>query len=223
METVFDLGFHNGDDTAIYLQKGYRVVAVEANLDLVEAGRRRFADAIAREQLFLLHLAISDSIGPIKFYVHPEKSDWSSCIESKISKDGTVPIVREVCGIRLERLYLSYGVPLYIKCDIEGMEEEVAKQIALGKEKPRYVSFECSKDATVGILYWLSTGGYSGFQLRNQLNNPPYTSGPFGDELPENKWIEHGEALYRYEKYQELKQLDPEELGLGWLDVHGRL
>jgi len=30
-DLVFDIGMHNGDDTAYYLARGYRVVAVEAN------------------------------------------------------------------------------------------------------------------------------------------------------------------------------------------------
>lgn len=28
---VIDVGMHNGDDTAYYLHRGYRVVAIEAN------------------------------------------------------------------------------------------------------------------------------------------------------------------------------------------------
>ena len=44
---IFDIGFNNGDDTAHYLTRGFEVLAVEANPELVEAGRKRFADAIA--------------------------------------------------------------------------------------------------------------------------------------------------------------------------------
>ena len=40
---AFDLGFNNGDDTALLLLQGFRVVAVEADPQLVAAGRRRFA------------------------------------------------------------------------------------------------------------------------------------------------------------------------------------
>lgn len=44
---VFDVGMNNGDDSAYYLSKGYRVIAVEANPALVEKARIRFAREIA--------------------------------------------------------------------------------------------------------------------------------------------------------------------------------
>ena len=30
-KVIFDLGMHNGDDTAFYLSRGFNVVALEAN------------------------------------------------------------------------------------------------------------------------------------------------------------------------------------------------
>ena len=36
---VFDLGLDNEDDTSFYLAKGLQAVVVEANPELVEAGR----------------------------------------------------------------------------------------------------------------------------------------------------------------------------------------
>ena len=44
-ELVFDIGMHNGDDTAYYLSRGYRVLAVEANPSLCASARERFAHA----------------------------------------------------------------------------------------------------------------------------------------------------------------------------------
>ena len=38
-DLVFDLGFHRGEDSGYYLAMGRRVVAVEANAELVAAGR----------------------------------------------------------------------------------------------------------------------------------------------------------------------------------------
>ena len=36
-DLIYDVGMHNGADTAFYLAKGFRVVAVEANPELVQA------------------------------------------------------------------------------------------------------------------------------------------------------------------------------------------
>ena len=36
---IFDIGFHKGEDTLFYLLKGYRVIAVDADPDLIMNGR----------------------------------------------------------------------------------------------------------------------------------------------------------------------------------------
>ena len=59
---IFDLGFNDGADAALYLQHGYSVVAVEANPLLVKEGNAKFAGAIADGRLKLLSVGIaSDS------------------------------------------------------------------------------------------------------------------------------------------------------------------
>ena len=37
-DLIYDIGMNNGDDTAFYLIRGYRVLAIEANPELAEAG-----------------------------------------------------------------------------------------------------------------------------------------------------------------------------------------
>ena len=39
---IFDLGFHNGDDSDFYLKKGFNVIALEANPELVRRGIKKF-------------------------------------------------------------------------------------------------------------------------------------------------------------------------------------
>ena len=43
---IYDVGMHNGDDTAYSLHKGFHVVAIEANPTLAQAGEKCFADAV---------------------------------------------------------------------------------------------------------------------------------------------------------------------------------
>lgn len=47
---IIDVGGNNGDDTAFYLHRGYRVVMVEANPLLAEHLRGRFAARGCRER-----------------------------------------------------------------------------------------------------------------------------------------------------------------------------
>jgi hypothetical protein len=56
---IFDVGMHRDEDTDFYLKKGFRVVSFEADPDLVEHCKRRFADQIARDQLNIIEGAIA--------------------------------------------------------------------------------------------------------------------------------------------------------------------
>jgi FkbM family methyltransferase len=241
---VFDLGFHNGDDTDYYLQRGCSVVAVEANPDLVKIGAKRFKKYLDENKLTLLNYAVSDKKGKNNFYIHPNKSDWSSCDKKLAESDGSPAKVVSVESITFIDLCKQYGTPKYAKVDIEGCDLLVAKQLFNLKKKPHYISFETSKRDYAGIFSWLYVSGYKKFQLVNQLNNidrkigssqknrgtkridyqfSKYSSGFFGKDLPENRWLSYDDALGRYLKYKELKIIDNQELALGWLDVHASL
>lgn len=241
---IFDLGFHNGDDSDFYLKKGFKVVAVEANPELVKDGAQRFRDFIERGKLVLVNKALSSESGKVKFYIHPSKSDWSSCKKDMAESDGSKAKAVSVATLSLGDLCRDFGKPLYVKVDVEGCDIVVAQQLYELKEKPQYVSFEISKRDYGEIFSWLCVSEYKKYQLVNQSNNvnrkkypnqkssegksidyqfTKYSSGFFGKDLPENKWLTFDEALTRYLKYKDLKMADNQELALGWLDVHASL
>ncbi len=243
-DLIFDLGFHNGDDTDFYLRKGFSVVAVEADPGLVEEGLKRFAKDIAAKKLILLNKAVSANQGRQNFYIHPNKSDWSSCDKAMAESDGSRARTVSVAATSFNNLCQEYGTPWYAKIDIEGCDLSVAEELCSLAAKPPYISFELSKRDYAGIFSCLRDAGYKKFQLVNQLNNPgrlkdpnqqtfegkninyqfsKYSSGFFGKDLPANNWLAYDEALGRYLKYRELKIIDNQELALGWLDLHASL
>jgi len=225
---VFDLGFHNGDDTAFYLHKGYKVIAVEADPTLAEDGMKRFTDAIKSGDLVLLNKAVSNEKGPVDFYINPLHSNLNSLTKEFAESVGGESRHLQVEAISLSDLYAQFGVPFYIKVDIEGADPIVAKDL-LRLEKPKYVSFETSRTFYPTIFSALHLAGYTRFQLVNQLNNPTrsgdykfsnHSSGYFGEDLPKDKWIPFQDMMSRYIKYTDLRDLDKDELSLGWLDIH---
>ena len=239
---IFDLGFHNGDDTDYYLAKGYRVVAVEANPHLAAEGQTRFAKEIATGRLTLINKAISENDGIIDFYIHRQNSDWSSCFMDIVRSDGSYPDIVQVETTNIRKLYQEFGVPHYAKVDLEGYDVFTAKQVYEHPVKPSFISFETSKRDYAGIFSYLYVAGFKRFQLVNQANNPArpatvmaedgtshtyeftrFSSGPFGADLPKDQWLSFDDALTRYLKYKELKQLDNRELGLGWVDIHATM
>lgn len=238
-KTIFDLGFHNGDDTGFYLSRGYRVISVEANPDLVRKGEERFKSQIENESLILINAAVTENVGKVEFYINTSRTEWSSCYLHMAESDGSISEKVSVDSVTLPHLIQIYGVPYYMKVDIEGFDLAVARQLGISECKPRYVSFETSKRDYAGIFSYLYVAGYDAFQLINQsqhnLRSKPenlvegrdvdyqfseFSSGYFGRDLPEEKWLTLDDALTRYVYYKELKKWDNVELGVGWLDVH---
>lgn len=239
---IFDLGFHNGDDTDFYLRKGFKVIAVEANEDLVNQGQQRFHNEIKTGQLQLLNCAISEVEEQVTFYVNTTNSDWSSCFKSLAEIDGKASKSISVQGITIGRLFERHSVPYYMKVDIEGHDLNVAKFLVHASDKPKFVSFETNRREFARIYAHLFNAGYNQFQLINQVRNPDrivpknsdeglsiqynftrHSSGLFGTDLPQEKWYSMEESITRYVQYKELKGVDHSELGLGWLDLHARL
>ena len=211
---IYDLGFHYGEDSEFYLAKGFSVVAVEANPRLIEEGERKFAKEINEGRLTLLHKAVSADVGEQEFYIHSSKTEWSSCFIEMAESDGSEAEKILVEATDLKGLINQYGVPKYLKVDVEGCDLLVAKQLSELKNKPMYVSFETSKKDYAGLFAYLYLSNYVGFQLVNQLNNTnrvvpsnskegnaiefdfrEFSSGLFGKDLPENSWLTYDEAL----------------------------
>src|SRR5918993_1503918 len=119
LDLIYDIGMHNGDDTAFYLAKAFKVVAVEANPALVEGCRARFVEQIACGQLVILQKAISDQPGHVTLYVNPRHTYWSSIYQDIAARDGGAVHEVHAQTITMADLFNEYGVPYYLKIDIE--------------------------------------------------------------------------------------------------------
>lgn len=67
-DLIFDVGVHNGQDTAYYLKKGFRVVGVEASPEICRVLRQVFANEISDGRCMLVEAAVSSTSGPGKFH-----------------------------------------------------------------------------------------------------------------------------------------------------------
>jgi FkbM family methyltransferase len=85
---VYDLGMNNGDDTAHYLEQGYRVLAVEADPDLVSTARKRFQSSIENGQAIVLNVGISHHCGTATFWICDDNSIWNSFIKERAVRNG---------------------------------------------------------------------------------------------------------------------------------------
>lgn len=168
MKTIFDIGMYDGSDTEYYLSEGFRVIAIEANKDLVDKARDRFRDSIVSGKLEIINAAICMNPGET-VTLSISGDDLGSSSTTRTQGDIRNPArSQEVKGTTISELINSYGVPYYIKIDIEGAD----RFCVLGMEPdstPDYISFEAGDDAEELISH-LAKIGYTRFKAINQCN-----------------------------------------------------
>ena len=226
---VMDLGVSQGNDTAFYLAKGFKVVAVEADSGACEGLRQRFANEIASGALVLLNFAASDRFGHhADFFVHDVHQGVSG-----VAMRAELPTgysVQPVMTIDWNTLRAQAGVPRYLKVDIEGQEELFLNGMAGAEPVPEFMSVESYSFRPIDQLHAL---GYQRFRLVDQ--NPEggfrlperqlegrtiawpvfeYASGPFGlDVFGDGHWS-------TFEAVRDEWHARQPELVRTWFDCH---
>ena len=122
-ELIYDVGMNNGDDTTYYLWRGFRVLAIEANPVLAANAAMRFTGEIETGRLRILNIGIAAEDGVLPFWICESESRFSSFDRNLASLNGTCPHhdIRVTCR-RFRSLLEEFGVPFYIKADIQGNE-----------------------------------------------------------------------------------------------------
>lgn len=167
MRKVFDIGMYDGADTAYYLAGGHQVVAVEANPDLIEDAKRRFKAEIASGQLTCVHAAISSDGKAVALHLPGQDLGSSSIFNERIAHKRPLGTVTAP-GLTLHQLFERYGVPDYLKVDIEGADRLCV--LALTSElRPAFLSFEIGDDFDE-LLSHIETIGYRRFKIINQTS-----------------------------------------------------
>ena len=227
---IFDLGMNDGEDTAFYLSRGFNVVALDANPALCERALKRFSVEIGDGRVKILNAAIWDKPGQAKFYVNLDNDHWSSLDLGWAGRDASRYQEIAVRCVTLGELFGEFGVPHYLKIDVEGVDQSVLEQLRGYRNLPLYVSVE---DCRLGFQYMetLAACGYDGFKLLDQSTVchmiDPVTahvfsagsSGPFGNEVP-GEWRSHAELVKLYSTT--VRDLEGMRLAprTQWWDIH---
>lgn len=221
---IIDVGMHTGRDTEFYLKKGFNVVAIEANPALVDQTKSRLAQYVDEGTLTICNVAVADHEGEIEFFINDNHDDWGTTSKEFAARNegwGTKNSTITVRCKPFDRILEQYGMPYYLKIDIEGADLLCVQALVKYDERPRYISIEAgltSFDETFSELSLLWNLGYRQFKIVNQAMNykvkcpnPPLeggfvdyrfdgvSSGPFGEEAP-GKWISVQETINRYQR-----------------------
>ena len=161
---------HNGDDSAYYLSRGWSVVAIEANPAMAALGERRFAREIAEGRLTILNYAIHHEAAELPFYLS-ENTVWSSFDPHIAGRHGMRVRTIPVRARRFEDVLCQYGVPYYLKVDIEGLDGACLDALLSvpPTDRPVYVSWESAPDAG-RLVDLMASLGYDGFKFVRQTD-----------------------------------------------------
>jgi len=171
-DLVYDVGLHDGSDTAFYLHRGFRVLAIEANPVLVADARWQFASEVAAGRLTIMNVGVAARAGSATFWVHERKTQYSSFVRELGCRNGGPCRPVEVECVRFGDVVAAHGVPYYLKIDIESSDRLCLADLS-PVDLPRYVSIEAD---SLDDLLRLRALGYNAFKCINQRNhNDPAT------------------------------------------------
>lgn len=237
MQLIMDIGMHAGADTGYYLEKGFRVVGVEANSVLVEEARRAFAPYLASGQLVIEPAGVRATAARLPFYINLQNDHWSSFDKEWGARRNSPYRTVEVECITPQTLIERYGMPYYLKIDIEGSDIDVVRGLHDFRDRPRYVSIEENNESYFQELWHV---GCRAFKIVDQTKhidircpNPALEgryvdasfddvmTGPFGEEAP-GEWLSLEDALETYRR--EVRSPTDEWMAHehSWFDIHGR-
>lgn len=208
-ELVFDIGMHKGEDTAYYLRKGFKVVAFEANPELIEHCKARFSKDLTAGQLCIVEGAIaSPSAGSHVTFFKNERSVWGTISADWSDRNmdlGAVSAQLTVSRVDIKDAIATHGMPHFIKIDIEGADNLVLEALNDFSDRPKYISIETDKESFASAktqIEMMRQLGYSKFAIVEQSTIPnstlrtkslsgedfeytfePHSSGAFGEDL----------------------------------------
>lgn len=154
---AYDVGGFNGDDTAHYLDLGFRVVCVEASPNLADKLRSRFATPINEDRCTVLNVAVGECEGQLPFYICDGVEELNSFDRTRIEGAGLKAREITVPVRPFQSIIAEHGVPHFLKVDIEGADRHAI--LPLTREMaPQFVSFEAGKSDLDLILHLYGIG-----------------------------------------------------------------
>jgi FkbM family methyltransferase len=178
-DLIYDVGMHNGDDTAFYLHQGFRVIAIDADPLAVDAAKRRFHTEVASGRLTILNVGVAEKAGAGTFWISERVSEWNSFQKKARMGEECHPI--EVEMQPFSEILDTYGIPFYLKIDIEGNDLLCIEALA-GRPLPPFISVEAKvggaeddliEAAALRDLPLLKDVGYRRFKLISQTDFAP--------------------------------------------------
>ncbi len=176
-DLIYDVGMNEGQNTEIYLDEGFRVLAIEADPELAKKASLRFEREIRSGHLTILNVGISDRDSVEKFWICEDNSEWSSFDRASAARNGCAHHSIDVQTRRFDSILKEFGIPIYLKIDIEGKDLDCLEAMR-GMPLPKFISvedqgFDLKEHRVPPSLERLNSLGYKYFNLVAQSNFRP--------------------------------------------------
>lgn len=194
---VFDVGANKGNKAYAFARMGYNVICLEPEKKSLETLNYRFKN---NQQVKIVPKGVSDSNKIIKLHIHDYRSGYNTFSDKwvnhlhdngkeRVGKNIDILESYDVETTTLDQLIEEFGMPLFVKIDVEGHELEVVS--GLSKKVP-YISFEANlpeflKESQKIIEHFCSIN-----------NNATFKSAKY-EQLEHNDWL-NKEGILNYLK-----------------------
>lgn len=168
-DLIFDVGANMGRKSFIFLKLTKKVIAFEPSLTLYQFLKKRFE----KENIILFNCALGSSVSTLELFVVEDNEAYNSLNKKHIELTATKRGIANKTNVKaikvqvdmLENFVQRFGLPKYIKIDVEGYEYEVIKGL---KTAVPLLSFEVNlpefrQEAidTIAYLQTLSSNKYA--------------------------------------------------------------
>lgn len=203
---IFDIGANKGNKIKVFRKMGFEVIGLEPELTALSTLEYRFKND---KNVKIVNKGVSNQEGELDIFITASRSGlntlnqkWTEIVEE--NKDGRwnynqrFKRAYKVKVITLQELIEQFGIPYFIKIDVEGLELNVIKGL---HKLPPFISFECNlpefKDETLEIIERISD--------LNPLTTYQYS---INDSLVAERWLKKNEIMnyisQTSEKYLEI-------------------
>ena len=191
---AFDIGANKGNKVSAMAGLGYEVVALEPEKNSLSTLRWRFS---ADRAITIVDKGVSEAPGKTSIYIAGPRSGlntlstkWKDVLQkaetNRWGKKFTYSDSYEIALTTLDELVRQWGLPYFIKIDVEGYENKVLKGLS---HRIPFISFETNLpeflDETIECI-----------TLLKNLSSEAVFNYSLADKLELDKWI-NGEALIR--------------------------